>query len=377
MMTMNHVKIALIYTSAIALFMTSCGQSASEHNDEAMQAVETDFIRLEVEDVNTHKEYPGAIEGIVNIEIKPQVTGYLSEVLVQEGDFVQKGQTLFRISPEVYTEQVKNGQAALKAAIAAQETARLEIEKLKPLVDGKVVTEIQLKTAIATYESASAQVEQAKANLGSSKINVDFTVVKAPVSGYIGRIPNRKGALVSPADPIALTSLSDISSVQVYFSLSEADYLGYQKSGMLSQNGKQVTLILADGSTYDQLGTLESASGNIDKATGSITMKAVFSNPDKLLRSGGAAKVMLNRTINAIVQLPKLSVKDIQDKYFVFKLSDSSTVNMVPIEIEGGTKDLYFVKSGIQQGDKIAINRIDMLQDGLKVVAKDTTLSMQ
>ncbi|MBL1408475.1 efflux RND transporter periplasmic adaptor subunit [Sphingobacterium faecale] len=374
---MNHVKIALVYTSAIALFLTSCGPSTSEHHGAEQPAVETDFIRLEVEDVDTHKEYPGAIEGIVNIEIKPQVTGYLSEVLVREGDFVQKGQTLFRISPEVYTEQVKNGQAAVKAAIAAQETARLEIEKLRPLVDGKVVTEIQLKTAMATYESAVAQVEQAKASLGSSKINVDFTVVKAPVSGYIGRIPNRKGALVSPADPIALTTLSDISSVQVYFSLSEADYLSYQKSNLLSQSGKQVTLILADGSAYDQQGTLESASGNIDKATGSITMKAVFSNPHKLLRSGGAAKVMLNRTVNNIIQLPKLSVKDIQDKFFVFRLSDSSTVSMVPIEIEGGTKDLYFVKAGVQQGDKIAINRIDMLQDGLKVAAKDTTLSIQ
>lgn len=377
MMTMNHVKIALIYTSAIVLFLTSCGPSTSEHHGAEQPAVETDFIRLEVEDVHTHKEYPGAIEGIVNIEIKPQVTGYLSEVLVREGDFVQKGQTLFRISPEVYTEQVKNGQAAVKAAIAAQETARLEMEKLRPLVDGKVVTEIQLKTAMATYESAVAQVEQAKASLGSSKINVDFTVVKAPVSGYIGRIPNRKGALVSPADPIALTTLSDISSVQVYFSLSEADYLSFQKSNLLSQSGKQVTLILADGSAYDQQGTLESASGNIDKATGSITMKAVFSNPHKLLRSGGAAKVMLNRTVNNIIQLPKLSVKDIQDKFFVFRLSDSSTVSMVPIEIEGGTKDLYFVKAGVQQGDKIAINRIDMLQDGLKVAAKDTTLSIQ
>lgn len=376
-MTMNQVKTVLIYTWAIALFATSCGQATSSHNEEALPTVETDFIRLEVENVNTRKEYPGAIEGIVNIEIKPQVSGYLSEVLVQEGDFVEKGQTLFRISPEVYTEQVKNGQAALKAAIAAQETARLEIEKLKPLVDGKVVTEIQLKTATAAYESATAQVEQAKANLGSSKINVDFTVVRAPVTGYIGRIPNRKGALVSPSDPVALTTLSDISSVQVYFSLSEADYLSYQKSNLLAQQGEQVSLILADGSVYDQLGTLQSASGNIDKSTGSITMKAVFNNPNKLLRSGGAAKVMLNRTINNIIQLPKLSVKDIQDKFFVFKLSDSSTVDMVPIEIEGGTNDLYFVKSGVQKGDKIAINKIDMLQDGLKVVAKDTTLSIQ
>ncbi|HAY3536365.1 efflux RND transporter periplasmic adaptor subunit [Elizabethkingia anophelis] len=361
---------SLILAAAVAMFLSSCGQSSSNSAAGELPAPETDFVTLSQGTGNTQKEYPGNIEGIVNVDVKPQVTGYLQAVLVKEGQYVQKGQPLFRIMPDVYNEQVKNTDAGLKSALAAQATARLEVDKLRPLVDGKVVSDMQLKTAQANYNAATAQVEQAKAALGSSKINANFTLIKAPVSGYIGRIPNRTGTLVSPTDTTALTTLSDISTVQVYFSISEANYITYSKEGIFSGDSGNIQLILADGSLYNQKGRVEAGSGNIDKVTGSITMKAIFPNPDKLLRSGGAGKIVIGRTVDNIVQLPITSVKDIQDKFFVFKLADSSKVAMVPIQIDGKTKDTYYVKSGVKAGDKIAINRIDMLQDGMKVQPK-------
>ncbi|WP_260142640.1 efflux RND transporter periplasmic adaptor subunit [Elizabethkingia anophelis] len=361
---------SLILAVAAAMFLSSCGQSSPDSAAGELPAPETDFVTLIQGTGDTQKEYPGNIEGIVNVDVKPQVTGYLQAVLVKEGQYVQKGQPLFRIMPDVYNEQVKNSDAGLKSALAAQATARLEVEKLRPLVDGKVVSDMQLKTAQANYNAATAQVEQAKAALGSSKINANFTLIKAPVSGYIGRIPNRTGTLVSPADTAALTTLSDISTVQVYFSISEANYITYSKEGVFSGDSGNIQLILADGSVYNQKGKVEAGSGNIDKATGSITMKAIFPNPDKLLRSGGAGKIVIGRTVDNIVQLPITSVKDIQDKFFVFKLADSSKVAMVPIQIDGKTKDTYYIKSGVKAGDKIALNRIDMLQDGMKVQPK-------
>ena len=370
MITKMRKPSSLILAIAAAMFLSSCGQSSPGSAAGELPAPETDFVTLIQGTGDTQKEYPGNIEGIVNVDVKPQVTGYLQAVLVKEGQYVQKGQPLFRIMPDVYNEQVKNSDAGLKSALAAQATARLEVEKLRPLVDGKVVSDMQLKTAQANYNAATAQVEQAKAALGSSKINANFTLIKAPVSGYIGRIPNRTGTLVSPADTAALTTLSDISTVQVYFSISEANYITYSKEGIFSGDSGNIQLILADGSVYNQKGKVEAGSGNIDKATGSITMKAIFPNPDKLLRSGGAGKIVIGRTVDNIVQLPITSVKDIQDKFFVFKLADSSKVAMVPIQIDGKTKDTYYVKSGVKAGDKIAVNRIDMLQDGMKVQPK-------
>jgi len=361
---------SLLLAVAVAMFLSSCGQSSSNSAAGELPAPETDFVTLSQGTGNTQKEYPGNIEGIVNVDVKPQVTGYLQAVLVKEGQYVQKGQPLFRIMPDVYNEQVKNSDAGLKSALAAQATAKLEVDKLRPLVDGKVVSDMQLKTAQANYNAATAQVEQAKAALGSSKINANFTLIKAPVSGYIGRIPNRAGTLVSPTDTVALTTLSDISTVQVYFSISEANYITYSKEGIFSGDSGNIQLILADGSVYNQKGRVEAGSGNIDKVTGSITMKAVFPNPDKLLRSGGAGKIVIGRTVDNIVELPVTSVKDIQDKFFVFKLADSSKVAMVPIQIDGKNKDTYYVKSGVKAGDKIALNRIDMLQDGMKVQPK-------
>ncbi|MCT3673670.1 efflux transporter periplasmic adaptor subunit [Elizabethkingia anophelis] len=370
MITKMRKPSSLILAIAAAMFLSSCGQSSPGSAAGELPAPETDFVTLIQGTGDTQKEYPGNIEGIVNVDVKPQVTGYLQAVLVKEGQYVQKGQPLFRIMPDVYNEQVKNSDAGLKSALAAQATARLEVEKLRPLVDGKVVSDMQLKTAQANYNAATAQVEQAKAALGSSKINANFTLIKAPVSGYIGRIPNRTGTLVSPTDTTALTTLSDISTVQVYFSISEANYITYSKEGIFSGDSGNIQLILADGSVYNQKGRVEAGSGNIDKATGSITMKAIFPNPDKLLRSGGAGKIVIGRTVDNIVQLPITSVKDIQDKFFVFKLADSSKVAMVPIQIDGKTKDTYYVKSGVKAGDKIAVNRIDMLQDGMKVQQK-------
>ncbi|MDV3859143.1 efflux transporter periplasmic adaptor subunit [Elizabethkingia anophelis] len=370
MITKMRKPNSLILAIAAAMFLSSCGQSSPGSAAGELPAPETDFVTLIQGTGDTQKEYPGNIEGIVNVDVKPQVTGYLQAVLVKEGQYVQKGQPLFRIMPDVYNEQVKNSDAGLKSALAAQATARLEVEKLRPLVDEKVVSDMQLKTAQANYNAATAQVEQAKAALGSSKINANFTLIKAPVSGYIGRIPNRTGTLVSPTDTTALTTLSDISTVQVYFSISEANYITYSKEGIFSGDSGNIQLILADGSVYNQKGRVEAGSGNIDKATGSITMKAIFPNPDKLLRSGGAGKIVIGRTVDNIVQLPITSVKDIQDKFFVFKLADSSKVAMVPIQIDGKTKDTYYVKSGVKAGDKIAVNRIDMLQDGMKVQPK-------
>lgn len=368
--TRTRISYVIVAIATAALF-ASCGAGANDQYGQQGPPPETDFTQLNNGSSAVKTTYPGTIEGSDNVDIKAQVTGYLETIYVKEGDYVQKGQSLFKIKSEVFNEQVSGSNAALKAAIAAQTTAKLEVEKIKPLVEGKVVSEIQLQTAQANYESATAQVAQAKANLGSSQINAGFALIKAPVSGYIGRIPKRVGNLVAPGDETPLTSLSEISQVNVYFSMSEAEFITYKKRSQAAKEGAETAeLIMADGSVYEHKGKLETASGNIDRTTGSMTMKVVFPNPDKLLRAGGAGRIVLLQTIDDVLTLPMSSVKDIQDKFFVFKLGDSNKVSMTPIELAGSTGNLYLVKKGLKSGDKVALNRIDVLNEGMVVQPK-------
>ncbi len=362
----SKITHSLLLTVAIKVFISCTGND--QYAKLEMLPQETDFIKLLSGSSTIKESYPGIIEGSENVEIKAQVTGYLESIYVKEGDYVQKGQVLFKIKNEVFNEQVNNSSAALQSALASQSNSKLELEKIKPLVEGKVVSEIQLKTAQANYEAATAQVAQAKASLNSSQINAGFALIKAPVSGYIGRIPNRIGNLVTPGDATPLTSLSDVKNVFVYFSMSEADFIRFRKNDIEDKSSsRKVELIMADGSIYQYKGKLETASGHIDKATGSMTMKAVFSNPDKLLRSGGSGRVVIHQTLHHVIRLPMSSVRDIQDKFFVFKLSDSNKVSMIPIEIAGNSSTNYLIKSGVQPGDRIAVNRLDALNDGMQV----------
>ncbi|MEC4115098.1 efflux RND transporter periplasmic adaptor subunit [Myroides pelagicus] len=345
----------------LTIILSACG---SQSQEKEMPVIETNFVTLNKNQATITNTYPGMIEGVVNVDIKAQVSGYLENIYVQEGDYVQKGQSLFRIKGAVFNEQVNSSNAALKSAQANLATATLEVEKLEPLVEGKVVSLVQLNESKARYDAALAQVAQAKARLSSSKLNAEFALIKAPVSGYIGRIPSRIGNLVTPSDTQPLTQLSDISSVFVYFSLSEADFIAYLKE---QKDGEVIELILADGSIYKHQGKLGFASGSIDRKTGSMTMKAVFENPNKLLRSGGSVRVVIKKVQNNVLKVSKLYVKDIQDKFFVFKLEQGNIVKMTPIDIIGSSGDYYLVKKGLNKGDRIASNRIDVLKDSMKV----------
>jgi membrane fusion protein (multidrug efflux system) len=366
----KHITLKKVFVLLVIAGFASCGKSAGAEGM-APPKPEVDFFEAKTSIGKVEKKYPGVIEGSVNVDIKAQVSGYLEAIYVKEGQYVNKGQSLFKIKGDVYEEQVNNSRAAYKSALANQANAKLEVEKVRPLVEGKVYTEIQLKTAQANLDAASAQVAQAKAALGSSQLNADFSLIKAPVSGYISRIPNRIGNLVTPTDAQPLTSLSEIDNVFVYFSLSEADYLTYTKNLKLNSS---TSLIMADQSVYEHKGKLEVASGNIDRTTGTITLKAIFPNPQKQLRSGGSARIILNNSLDAVVTVPMASVKDIQDKFFVFVLKANNKIAMVPIVIAGNSGTNYFVSSGLKNGDKIAINNIDALNDSMEVVPKVTAV---
>jgi membrane fusion protein (multidrug efflux system) len=318
----------------------------------------------------TYQEYPASIEGTVNVEVRPQVGGTLDKVFVDEGSLVNAGQPLFKINEQPYRAALNNAIASQHAAEGAAANAQIEIDKLTPLVQNKVVSDYQLKTAKATYAVAKANIEQARANVSTAQINLGYTLIKAPVSGYIGRLLKKQGSLVAPADAEALTQLSDVRDVHVYFSLSEKDFVSFKEQypGVtLKDKLRQlppVSLLLADNSAYTKQGKIDMIDGQFDKTTGAITLRASFNNPQGLLRSGNTGKIRLSLSHKDALIVPESATIEMQDKVFVFTVADSNKVKKVPINIIGKSGANYLVKDGLKAGDQIVLSGIDHLQEG-------------
>jgi membrane fusion protein (multidrug efflux system) len=360
------IAIALALLSL--LFIASCSSAPAAPPAAAPPALPVQTVAQST--VTTYQEYPASIEGTVNVEIRPQVSGALDKVFVDEGALVSAGQPIFKINDQPYRAALNNALASLYAAEAAQGNAQLEVEKLTPLVANKVVSDYQLKTAKAAAQIAKANIQSAKANVSTAQINLGYTTIKAPVSGYIGRLLKKQGSLVSPQDAEALTQLSDVHDVHVYFSLGEKDFVGFKdqyNGSTLKDKIKHlpaVTLLLADDSEYALKGKIDMIDGQFDKTTGAITVRATFPNAQGLIRSGNTGKIRLSLVHADALTVPESATIEMQDKIFVFALADSNKVKKVPITIGGKNGENYIVKDGLKAGDQIVLSGIDHLQEG-------------
>ena len=361
----------LIFTLFALAFIYSCADNKTPLQVAAAPSLPV--ITINSATANTEAEYPAALQGTVDVEIRPQVNGNLERVFVDEGAFVNKGQPLFKINEQPYREQLNNALASQHSAEAALINAQLEIDKLTPLVQNKVVSDYQLKSAKAAHRIASANLDQAKAMVGSAKINLGYTLITAPVSGYIGRLPKKQGSLVSASDLEALTKLSDVHEVYAYFSLGESDFINFkaQYSGnTINDKIKKlppVSLILADNNAYAQMGHIDMVDGQFDKNTGAITLRATFANPQGLLRSGNTGKIKLSLPHENAILVPQEATVEVQDKIFVFTVDKSNKVSKTPITVSGKTGGDYLVLSGIKAGDRIVFKGFENLQDGIVI----------
>jgi len=363
----NFIKTLTVILLA-ALTLAGCKTSSEGQATEAAPLLPVSIVSGTTE--TTFSEYPAAIQGAVDIDVRPQVSGYLQGILVNEGAYVSAGQTLFQINSQPYTETLNNAKASLHAAEAAILNAQLEIDKLTPLVENKVVSDFQLKSAKAAYKIAQANAEQARAGVASAQINLGYTNVKATVSGYIGRIPKKQGSLVSPADQIALTQLSNISEVHVYFALAENDFNSFNANypgktpDERIKNLPGVELLLADGSSYPLKGKIDMIDGQFDKNTGAITLRASFQNANGILRSGNTGKLRLGLQHDNTILIPQSATVEMQDKVFVFAVNKENKVTKTQISVVGKSGENYLVKDGVKSGDRIVLSGLDRIQDG-------------
>ena len=287
---------------------------------------------------------------------------------------VRKGQPLFQINSRPFREELNNAKANLAASKANLATAEINVSKLTPLVQNNVISDVQLRTAKTAYDAAAANVAQAQATVSNAQINLGYALIKAPVDGYIGRIPHKTGSFVSTSTVEPLTVLSEIKEVYAYFSLSENDFLLFKSQfagNTIEEKIKKmppVELVLSDGSIYKQKGKVQMVTGQFDNNTGAISFRASFPNTDRLLRSGNTGKIRIPKVLTNALVVPQEATFEIQDKVFVFALSDSNKVTSKPIVISGKTPTYYFVESGVQAGEKIVFSGVGNLKDGMAIV---------
>ena len=366
--SLNTVKKTnIVILLSLTAFLISCSAPQAPGN-EPPPSLPTALVKQT--SVTVFQEYPASIEGAVNIEIRPQVNGSLEKVFVDEGAYVSAGQALFKINDLPYLQQLNNAEARLQAAEGALLNAQLEIDKLTPLVQNNVVSDYQLKAARAAYQIAKANKDQAKANVSTAQIYLDYTMIKAPVSGYTGRLLKKQGSLVAPADVEALTQLSDVHEVHVYFSLSEQDFISFKEQyageNLLDKISQvpAVSLVLANDSLYDKQGKIDMIDGQFDKTTGAITLRATFPNADGTLRSGNTGKIRLSVLHNNVLLIPQSATIEMQDKIFVYAVGDSNKVSKKSIVIIGKNGTDYLAKEGLRSGEQIVLSGVDHLQEG-------------
>ena len=349
------MRIKTILLAAIAApLLVSCGGKSGGmpsfgDNQFAVRTVEASSASLQT-------TYPATIKGIHDVEVRPMVSGFLTQVCVHEGEAVQKGQLLFTINSETYAAQLRQAQASLNTAHAQAKTLRLTYENNKKLYAKNIIGDYELSTSLNSYQSALAQVKQAEAAVASAKEMLSYCYVKSPAAGYIGSLPYKVGALVSPSSATALTTVSDISVVEVFFSIPEKTVLDLvKKSGSeraAIASFPAVKLQLNDGTIYNHPGRVVKMNGVVDASTGALSVIAHFNNPEKLLKSGGAGSIIIPSTDNSAILVPK-----------------DELMETPAVEYYLGNKmgNNYIVTSGLKVGDRYVSKGIAKLTDGMQI----------
>ena len=357
-------KRKILMFAAAAMLMASCGGGGGRPT---FGDNEYPVVTVGTKSASSQATYPASIKGIQDVQISPKVGGFITKIHVKEGQTVSTGQVLFEIDNATYQAQVRQMQASVNTAQAACNTAKLNYENSKKLYENKVIGDFELQSATNQYEQTKATLSQAEAGLASAKETLSFCYVKSPAAGVVGTLPLKVGALVNASS--VLTTVSDISKMEVYFSMTEKDALEMSKNGDGLTALPAVKLQLADGTIYGHEGKVVKMSGVIDQATGTVQMIAAFPNPEKLLKSGGSGSIIIPHDNAAAIVIPQSSVSEVQNKKFVYTVGNDNKVKYTEIKVAPQNDGLnYVVTDGLKVGDKFVTNGITKLNDGMEIV---------
>ncbi len=354
------------------MFLISCKNKQEGEFHQAYPVLTVTSAPAEIKE-----SYSASIRGRQDIEIYPQVSGTIFRLCVQEGEKVKKGETLFVIDPVPYQAALRTATANVHAAQAQVETARLTYESKQELFRENVISEYELSTARNALSIATAGLEQSRAQEVNARNSLSYTEVKSPSDGIVGILPYRTGALVNPSMAQPLTTVSDNSQMYVYFSMTENRLRALiRQYGSPDETIKQmpsIKLQLNDGSIYEENGHIESISGVINQQTGTVSVRSVFPNENRMLFSGGIGNVVIPYKMDDVIVIPQSATYELQDKVFAYKVQENGKLSAVQLQIEklnDGTD--YIVRSGLQPGDRIVSEGVGLLQDGMEILVKET-----
>lgn len=345
----------------LSLFFASCGNDkGGQQQFGAPQAMPFPVVTVPTENVIAYTTYPTSLQGIVDSEVRAKTSGYVTDVLVDEGQKVRKGQTLFKLE----TQSLSQDAAAARANVNA---AQVEVDKLKPLVDKNIISSVQLETA-------KAKLAQAQSSYNSIAANIGYSTIKSPVDGYVGAINFREGALISPTSQKPLTTVADIDKIYAFFSLNEKEYLNFieiNEGKTLEdkiKNLPKVRLVLANGSIYKHEGTIQTINSQVDPTTGTVSFRAVFDNPEHLLSSGYSGRIQLPKQYEAATVVPASSTYERQGITYVYKVQGDTLAVSNSIDILDRVDNIVVIKEGLQPGDKIVAQGVGKLRDKTPII---------
>ncbi|MGY5353784.1 efflux RND transporter periplasmic adaptor subunit [Wenyingzhuangia sp. IMCC45467] len=363
-MKMNKFSLSVASIMLIGSLF-SCGNKQQATNKD--QAPPTFKVTTIVgKNITDFKKYPTTIEGIVNSDVRAKVSGYVQKVLVDEGEKVTKGQPLFQLETQTLSQDAE-------AAKAAVNVAQVEVDKLIPLVKKGIISAVQLQTA-------KANLSQKRANYSSITASIGYAMVKSQVDGYVGAINFREGSLISPNDTQPLTTISDIQKVYAFFTMNESNYIDFLQNAEGTSlhekidNFPPVSLVMANGKTFDQEGKIETSSGQINRNTGTVSFRAVFNNPNQILTNGNSGQIKIPTFYENAIVIPQEATYEQQGKIMVFKLKKDNTITSSVIQIKASLHNSYVVESGITKGDKIVANGVGKLHDNMRVTPNEVAL---
>lgn len=350
-----------------------CGLVATSCTTVTPQGVNTDYklMTVTLSNRSLSNEYSAAISGKQSVEIRPQVSGTLTEVRIVEGAPVKKGQTLFIIDQAPYKAALQTALANVESAKASVATAQLTAESKQELFNQNVISSFDLQTAKNALLVAKATLAQAEAQETIARTNLAYTVVTSPVNGVASMTSYRVGALVNSAIATPLVTVSDDSDVYAYFSMTENQILTLSRqNGVLTEAIKampKVSLRLSDGTMYDQQGTIDAISGIVNTATGAVSIRAIFPNAGKILRSGGSGSIVFPYEKTDCIVIPQAATYEIQDKVYVYKVIDGKASSAIVsiFGINDGRE--YIVESGLQVGETIIAEGAGLVQEGATI----------
>lgn len=361
--------------AALALFMLAVNVIAGcENPKEAHQAKPPTVLVAQVQqrDVPLYGEWIGSTEGMVNAQIRAQVSGYLIQQAYQEGSSVKKGQLLFQIDPRTFQAAEAQAQAELAQAQARQITAKANLDKILPLAKVGAVSEKDRDDATGNAAATQAQVTAAQAKLQKAKLELAFTSITSPISGVAGMAQAQIGDLVGPQSS-PLTTVSQLDPIRVYINISEQEYLAAMREtvGPREEREDNLDLTLADGSVFPNQGRMIFADRQVDPRTGTIKVAAAFANPNHLLRPGQYAKVRaLLRVQKGALLVPQRAVQDVQGRKMVMVVSPQNTVEARPVKVGEQVGGDWLIDEGLKPGETVVVEGAQRLRPGMPVISE-------